>query len=431
MTWYEILEVLAQIEAKDEAAVLVGDLNKAVGDIIPKNNPKVSVGGAMVRELIETGKYALANASSKVIGGPNTRYQPGAYLDITKRSCLDLCIVSKSLEKYIETVVIDEELNFTPGYAVGNKVRYSDHFSLLIRFKGLPLRRGHVNTKHPEAIWNTRKKGGWEKFTKLTTDNRKFREIAASAETETVDSTENKFNKELLKIKFSSFGKVKHIDKKQTSNKINEIRREKEKLVAENKITNEAEIEKLDAKLLETLKEEQKVNMERDLTHLKRLENSKGNAARVFRLKSDIVGGKKNPQEPTAVKDPVTGEIVTDPTKIKNIVISFVKQLLTNRLPSIGYENDLYVKRLLHETRMSERLEADIEYLSMDMFNNSLKELWRKKGKKYEFLVKGGNDMKRALFCLFYEVWRQETIPTNWKNTKVVQIWKGKGDFRD
>ena len=67
----------------------------------------------------------------------------------------------------------------------------------------------------------------------------------------------------------------------------------------------------------------------------------------------------------------------------------------------------------------------------MEMFNKCMEELWKKKGTKYEFIVKGGFDFKNALFCLFNSVWKNEVIPTNWRRTMLIQIYKSKGCFQD
>ena len=64
-----------------------------------------------------TSKYVLVNASDKTVGGPFTRYTPNCFDDVNKRSCLDLCIISKDLEKYLVNMIIDKELKFTPGYS--------------------------------------------------------------------------------------------------------------------------------------------------------------------------------------------------------------------------------------------------------------------------------------------------------------------------
>ena len=84
----------------------------------------------------------------------------------------------------------------------------------------------------------------------------------------------------------------------------------------------------------------------------------KSNAAKVFNLKNKLIGGKKKPQEPTAIKDPHNGDIITDPVKIKSTLVKFCKDLLTNKDPSPGFENDLLLKRKLHDLRMKENIEG-------------------------------------------------------------------------
>ena len=114
--WGNILEEVAKIEAKDELICIIGDLNRHVGDIIPGNEKdKVTFGGQLVREFIDTGNYCLVNASDKVIGGPYTRYDPSDPDNDEKKSALELCIVSKDLFNYVESLIIDKERLFTPS----------------------------------------------------------------------------------------------------------------------------------------------------------------------------------------------------------------------------------------------------------------------------------------------------------------------------
>ena len=86
-------------------------------------------------------------------------------------------------------------------------------------------------------------------------------------------------------------------------------------------------IELVDSEILKNLKTEQNEKFMKEIKSLNDLQRTRGKAAKVFRLKGDIVGKKKNPQEPTAVKDPVTGNTVTDPTEINEIIIKFVQKL--------------------------------------------------------------------------------------------------------
>ena len=39
--------------------------------------------------------------------------------------------------------------------------------------------------------------------------------------------------------------------------------------------------------------------------------------------------------------------------------------------------------------------------------------------------------MKNALFHLYKKVWEEETIPDGWNETTLLQLFKGKGDFRE
>ena len=60
---------LVKIEVKQELVVLMGDLNKYVGDIIEGNHSKVTFVGQLIRNLLKTEKYQLVNSSSKVVDG--------------------------------------------------------------------------------------------------------------------------------------------------------------------------------------------------------------------------------------------------------------------------------------------------------------------------------------------------------------------------
>ena len=74
-SWGNILKEIVKIETKGELIVVIGDLNRHVGDIIEGNEKdKTSFGGQQVKDLIDTGKYTLVNATNKVVGGPYTRY---------------------------------------------------------------------------------------------------------------------------------------------------------------------------------------------------------------------------------------------------------------------------------------------------------------------------------------------------------------------
>ena len=62
--WTEILKELSSIEERNEVALLVGDMNRAIGNDelgVRGNSRKVSYGGQLVRDLVSTGGYILLN----------------------------------------------------------------------------------------------------------------------------------------------------------------------------------------------------------------------------------------------------------------------------------------------------------------------------------------------------------------------------------
>jgi hypothetical protein len=52
----------------------------------------------------------------------------------------------------------------------------------------------------------------------------------------------------------------------------------------------------------------------------------------------------------------------------------------------------------------------------------------RQTGNKYNFIMKGGQSLKAALFNLCKVVWRTEKQPERWSNSTLIQLYKGKGN---
>ena len=174
--WEEIMGVISRVEAREEHLVLIGDANRHLGSLIPGNIEKVSHGGELMKELLETDKYVLLNSSSKSRNGPWTRIDPA---DEENKSVLDLVIVSTGLEKYVDKLVIDSKRENTPFKQInGETISFPDHFSLLLTFKRLPVENKSASLGKKFSRWNTNKKEGWENYFKLTDANERLEEIA-------------------------------------------------------------------------------------------------------------------------------------------------------------------------------------------------------------------------------------------------------------
>ena len=111
--------------------------------------------------------------------------------------------------------------------------------------------------------------------------------------------------------------------------------------------------------------------------------------------------------------------------------MNYCKNLLTNRDTTPGYEKEVETKKILHKMRMEEYVRDDIVELTIDMFNKTLKDLWKNKKEKYKFIHNAGHSLKNALFHLFKVVWKDENLPHGWRKTTLLQLYKGKGDFRE
>ena len=133
--WTEILKEIGSIEARKEMVLVLGDLNRAVGNDelgVLGNTAKVSYGGQLVRELIGTGNFVMLNNLSLTVGGPWTRASPAD----RRLSCLDLAIGSKEFVQFVTTLEVDSENKYTPRRAIPKHGRlgltYTDHFPLVM-----------------------------------------------------------------------------------------------------------------------------------------------------------------------------------------------------------------------------------------------------------------------------------------------------------
>ena len=214
-SWFRLMKDVKEIEDKNEALLIIGDLNKTVGNGsygIRGNTSKVSHGGQFIRDLIKTSMYVLINNLHIVEGGPWTWVDRQ---DISRMICLDLGIMSVSLLPYLVKVEIDKERKFTPRRVIKTKKKttnfFTDHYSLKVEFKQIPKK--HENNKS-EPTLNRGKPGGWENY-ENTTNNvaSKIDEITDDKEVD-INTVMKKLETIDTKIKFKTFGKTKTSMKK-------------------------------------------------------------------------------------------------------------------------------------------------------------------------------------------------------------------------
>ena len=69
---------------------------------------------------------------------------------------------------------------------------------------------------------------------------------------------------------------------------------------------------------------------------------------------------------------------------------------------------------------MAKVIQNYIEELPLERFLD----IFEKPGKKYNFLVRGGEGLKAALFTLFQSVWMTEILPEGWTDSTIIHVTK-------
>ena len=90
----------------------------------------------------------------------------------------------------------------------------------------------------------------------------------------------------------------------------------------------------------------------------------------MFKLKERIVGSKAVGTEAVIIVDTKTKVEVDDPNEIKRVALDYCSDLLTNRQPKPGFEEDILAKEFIHTIRMNYRScdDSNLEELTEDRF---------------------------------------------------------------
>ena len=302
--------------------------------------------------------------------------------------------MSQSLVRFVQKLTIDSKRRFTPCHGMKkNKITFPDHFAIHLELKGIPLRNMKPIIPPKVTLWNTNKTDGWKKYKAETESKIRLDKITADNN----DYSEKKMNcidKELTKIKFKCFGKIKFRNEHNKNKTLDILQRKKLET------TNEDELQNIDAKILNEIESCRKATLNHEISKLKEVNNVRGKIASVFKLKEIVTGKKKVIQEATVLFDPESNAEVTEVEAIKSLSLNHCKKLLTNRPPKSGYESDLQLKSVLHDYRMRDSIPEEEFELSYEMFNAALMRLKVKHASKFSFILKGGKSLICSIFSL-------------------------------
>ena len=152
----------------------------------------------------------------------------------------------------------------------------------------------------------------------------------------------------------------------------------------------------------------------------------------IFDVKNKIFGNKKKQeQEASAVINFRTKELEVSPQKIRDISLDYLVELLENDEADADVYDDVELTKKIHVYRQMVGSHDESE----EMINHDdMKEVFKKmekKSKKYAFILRAGNNFRGCISQLYCKIWSKEEKPGQWRNTKVIQLFKGKGKKED
>ena len=406
--WGRLLKVLETARLRGDHVLLVGDLNKHVGNDnlgVPGNTCEISSGGRLVRDLVEGGQWRLLNAEVELIkGGPFTRRDPAS----GKESLLDLWVCTAGLAPHLKELIIDSSRRWEVARPVLKDGRlqltHSDHYTMVATFQNLPSAK--VAREEQEVRWKTGNKESWTKYKE---ESKK----ASKKITETVENKKNDINEVLNKVeaietkmKFKTFGKctVKSMAKRKEKIKKNEMH-----------LTEEE-------KAILLLKNQTK----RVDEAVSKVEQSGLNkVGQIFKITQEIKGVERGASRANAIKHPTTGKLIVDQQEIKETSVKYCKKVLTKNEPKEEFKTMAKIKQMLHDKRMKENIGKGFE-ADKEVFDTVIDKFKMNNKRSYDFIVNSSHEFKDSIYKLCKRIIEDETVPVKFRNTTLHQIWKRK-----
>ena len=227
---------------------------------------------------------------------------------------------------------------------------------------------------------------------------------------QTNEQTENKVEKKLNmiddRIRFATFDKTKmKQNKPQPKPKENQTKEEENK---------------------ETIRKESK-KIEEQVQALKK--TKLGRVGQVLKLREAISGPKKKAQEAIALQDSRTGELVVSTSEIKRVTTEYCQDLFNNNTPEDDFEEQNYIKHLLHEEIMKDTESGEFEPEECDYWR-ILERCRRKNKRSYDWLVKSGSQYQEAVFMMIKRMIKDEEFPQSFDHSFLIQLHKS-GSFQN
>ena len=134
----------------------------------------------------------------------------------------------------------------------------------------------------------------------------------------------------------------------------------------------------------------------------------------MFKFAANVGGNKKETPEATAVKDPISGKMMTSKKNIKKTFLDYCSKVLEKNIPEEGFEKEFELKNELHDLRMlkdTNDTEIINDEFTQDNFKDAFKKFKKKNKKAYNYIVKAGDTFKDGIFKFLERIHSEEITP--------------------
>ena len=233
---------------------------------------------------------------------------------------------------------------------------------------------------------------------------------------------------ELTRVKFKAFGKIKFKASNTCDKKLTELQRKK---IALNQNASDVESEEskaIDEEIAAILVKKQSEGLQKEVGYLLDAKRKGGTSAALFKLKNKVLGPKSPPNDAVIIVDPTDGCEIDTAHGIRKVTLEYCTNLLTNREPVPDFIEEISTKQSIHSERMiATHSKDEYDNFSEVWFNSTYERLSKKPGNKFQFIFKAGNSLKPALSNICKIAWETESLPREWSQSTLIQLYKGSG----
>ena len=146
-------------------------------------------------------------------------------------------------------------------------------------------------------------------------------------------------------------------------------------------------------------------------------------AGRIWDIKKNIIGGKKTPNQATAIVNPITKKLVVSKAEIKEITLKYCRDTLQNNEVEEEFEDIVDEKREKMKARLAEE-DGQVK-MEHETFRKVLEKFKRSKKANYDMIVKANNQFQDGVFKFCQEMIEKEQFPNEFNETTLHMIFKG------